>query len=83
MGYDAFHLVDQLVTQPLQVVLAGREGVTGSYQAGQTLWQMAPNPIDLMVVEGAGHYEMYDVPEYVDRAVDRLASFFGEHLAAR
>jgi fermentation-respiration switch protein FrsA (DUF1100 family) len=44
---------------------------------------MAPNPVDLMVVEGAGHYEMYDVPEYVDRAVDRLASFFGEHLAAR
>ena len=83
MGYDAFHLVDQLVTQPLQVVLAGREGVTGSYQAGQRLWQMAPNPIDLMVVEGAGHYEMYDVPEYVDRAVDRLASFFGEYLAER
>jgi fermentation-respiration switch protein FrsA (DUF1100 family) len=83
MGYDAFHLVDQLVTQPLQVVLAGREGVTGSYQAGLRLWQMAPNPIDLMVVDGAGHYEMYDVPEYVDRAVDRLASFFGEHLAAR
>lgn len=83
MGYDAFHLVDQLLTQPLQVVLAGREGVTGSYQAGLRLWQMAPNPVDLMVVEGAGHYEMYDVAEYVDRAVDRLSSFFGEHLAAR
>jgi fermentation-respiration switch protein FrsA (DUF1100 family) len=83
MGYDAFHLVDQLVTQPLQVVLAGREGVTGSYQAGLTLWQMAPTPVDLMVLEGAGHYEMYDVPEYVDRAVDRLAGFFGEYLAER
>lgn len=83
MGYDAFHLADQLLTQPLQVIVAGREGVTGSYQAGMSLWRMAPNPVDLMVVEGAGHYEMYDVPEYVDRAVHRLATFFGEHLAAR
>ncbi len=80
MGYDAFHLVDQLLTQPLQVILAGRTGVTGSYEAGMRLWRLAPNAVDLMVIEGAGHYEMYDVPEYVDRAVDRLASFYGRYL---
>ncbi|CAN5122721.1 alpha/beta hydrolase [soil metagenome] len=81
LGYDAFHLVDQLLTQPLQVIVAGRKGVTGSYEAGMRLWQLAPNGVDLMVVEGAGHYEMYDVPEYVDQAVDRLATFYEEHLA--
>ena len=83
LGYDAFRLVDQLMTQPLQVIIAGRRGVTGSFEAGLRLWQMAPNPVDLLIVEGAGHYEMYDVPEYVDRAVDRLAHFFCEHRAAR
>ncbi|MFJ5841593.1 hypothetical protein ACIQGO_33450 [Streptomyces shenzhenensis] len=82
IGYDAFHLVDQLLTQPLQVILAGRKGITGSYEAGMKLWDMAPNPVDLMIVEGAGHYEMYDVPEYVDQAVDRLADFYEQHLAA-
>lgn len=80
MGFDAFHLVDQLLTQPLQVILAGRKGVTGSYEAGMKLWQLAPNPVDLLIVEGAGHYEMYDVPEYVDQAVGRLADFYREHL---
>ncbi|WP_394619386.1 alpha/beta hydrolase [Lentzea sp. JNUCC 0626] len=80
IGYDAFHLVDRLMTQPLQVVLAGRVGNTGSYEAGMRLWKLAPNPVDLMVVEGAGHYEMYDVPEYVDAAVDRLAAFYSHHL---
>ncbi|MEV0890936.1 alpha/beta hydrolase [Promicromonospora sp. NPDC050262] len=80
LGYDAFHLVDQLMTQPLQVVLAGRIGTTGSYESGMQLWKLAPNPVDLMVVEGAGHYEMYDVPEYVDAAVDRLAGFYTDHL---
>ncbi len=80
MGYDAFHLVDQLLTQPLQVVVGGRRGSTGSYEAGMRLWELAPNPVDLLVVEGAGHYDMYDVPEYVDQAVDRLARFYGDHL---
>lgn len=80
LGYDAFHLVDQLMTQPLQVVLAGRRGNTGSYESGMRLWELAPNPVDLMVVDGAGHYEMYDVPEYVDAATERLAAFYTEHL---
>ncbi|MEV7864600.1 alpha/beta hydrolase [Streptomyces sp. NPDC088124] len=80
LGYDAFHLVDQLLTQPLQVILAGRVGNTGSYEAGMQLWKMAPNPVDLMVIEGAGHYEMYDEPAYVDAAVERLVTFYVNNL---
>jgi uncharacterized protein len=80
LGYDAYHLVDQLMTQPLQVILAGRKGNTGSYESGMRLWELAPNPVDLMVVEDAGHYEMYDEPEYVDKAVDRLTDFYTANL---
>lgn len=80
LGYDAYHLVDPLMTQPLQVILAGRIGNTGSYESGTQLWKLAPNPVDLMVIEGAGHYEMYDEPEYVDAAVDRLVDFYSVHL---
>lgn len=80
LGFDAYHLVDQLMTQPLQVIIAGRRGNTGSYESGLRLWELAPNPIDLLVIEGAGHYEMYDVPEHVDAAVARLVEFYSEHL---
>lgn len=80
LGYDAYHLVDPLMTQPLQVVLAGRRGNTGSYESGMRLWHMAPDPVDLMVTEGAGHYEMYDEPEYVEAAAARLADFYRSHL---
>jgi uncharacterized protein len=80
LGYDAYHLVDQLMTQPLQVILAGRVGNTGSYESGMQLWKLAPNPVDLMVIDGAGHYEMYDEPEYVDAAVDRLVGFYSDNL---
>jgi len=80
LGYDAFPLVDQLLSQPLQVIVAGRRGSTDQYETGMALWDMAPNPVDLLVVDGAGHYEMYGVPRYVDQAVARLLAFYDEHL---
>lgn len=80
LGYDAFHLVDQLLTQPLQVIIAGRKGNTGQYESGIKLWELAPNPVDLLVIKGAGHYEMYDEPVYIDQAIERLALFYSDHL---
>lgn len=80
LGFDAYHLVDPLMTQPLQVILAGRRGTTRQYESGMALWRTAPNPVDLMVVKDAGYYEMYDVPEYVDAAVERLARFYTSYL---
>jgi uncharacterized protein len=80
LGYDAFHLVDELLTQPVQVVVGGRIGTTGSYADGHLLWERAPHKEELVVVEGAGHYDMYDKPQYVDQAVRTLESFYGKHL---
>lgn len=80
LGYDAYHLVDQLLTQPLQVIIAGRKGNTGQYESGMKLWELAPNAVNLLVIEGAGHYEMYDEPAYVDQAVERLTAFYRDHL---
>lgn len=79
-GFDAFHLVDQLLTQPVQVIVGGRRGNTGQYEAGVELHRLAPHTGDLIVIDGAGHYEMYDEPRYVDEAVGHLAAFFHEHL---
>jgi fermentation-respiration switch protein FrsA (DUF1100 family) len=81
LGYDAFNLVDELLTQPLQVIVGGRLGTTFSYSDGLTLWEKAPNAKDFHVIEGAGHYEVYDEPKYVAEAVATLDAFFREHLA--
>jgi pimeloyl-ACP methyl ester carboxylesterase len=53
---------------------------TGSDESGMRLWELAPDPVDLLVIEGAGHYEMHDEPEYVDTAVARLADFYWDDL---
>ncbi|GAB2557598.1 alpha/beta hydrolase [Spirosoma aerophilum] len=83
MGFDAFHLVGELLTQPLQVIVGGRLGNTFSFSDGQQLWEQAPNKKDFMVIEGAGHYELYDVAQYVDQAIDKLDGFYKEYLVTR
>ena len=80
IGYDAFHLVGELLTQPLQVIVGGRIGTTGSYHDGLLLCERARNARDLLVIDGAGHYDLYDKPEYVDQAVDRLTAFYQDSL---
>lgn len=80
MGFDAFHLVEQLLVQPVLVIVGGRRGVTKSYEDGEELQRRASNSEDLVVIDGAGHYQMYDRPEYVEQAADRLAEFFERTL---
>ncbi len=81
LNFDAFHLVPELLTQPLQVIVGGKRGNTGQYEAGKQLFELSPAAEkDLFVVEGAGHYDMYYKPQYVAKAVDRLAKFYSKHL---
>lgn len=80
IAFDAFHLVEELLTQPLQVVVGDRVGRFGSYRDGYELFRRATGRKDLLVIEGASHYDLYDVPQYVGQAVDRLADFFDENL---
>ncbi len=82
LGYDAFHLAEELLTQPVQVIVAGRLGTTFSFGDGKMLQERARNSEEFYIIEEAGHYEMYDMPSYVDQAVSRLALFFDKYLAA-
>lgn len=83
LGFDAFHLVPELLTQPLQVIVGGRRGSTGQYEAGERLYGLSPAvEKEFVVIEGAGHYDLYYKPEYVDPAVEHLAPFYARHLGA-
>lgn len=80
MAFDAFHLVEELLTQPLQLVVGNRIGAFGSYEEGRRLFARATCKKDLLVVEGASHYDLYDRAEYVDQAVAKLGTFYAENL---
>jgi uncharacterized protein len=81
LGFDAFHLAEHLLTQPLQVIVGSIPGGFGSYRDGFELFDRArSNKKNIFVVEGASHYDLYDKPEYVDQAVKKLEAFYKENL---
>lgn len=76
-GFDAFHLVEDLLTQPLLIV-AGSEASTLWYST--ELYSRARSNKKLFLVQGSAHMDLYDVPEYMNKAIAEIASFFTEHL---
>lgn len=80
-SWDAFHLAEQLLTQPLQIVVGGVPGGFGSYRAGFDLFDRARSAKkNIHVVEGATHYDLYDKAEAVAEAMSKLDPFFKENL---
>ncbi|HPQ96885.1 MAG: alpha/beta hydrolase [Thiothrix sp.] len=78
--YDAFNMAETFLTQPL-LVIAG--SVAQSLWMSEDLMQRAGSPDkQLYLVEGSNHMKLYDIPEYVNEAVEQLIAFFRKHLSA-
>lgn len=81
LTFDAFHLADVLLTQPLQMVVGDVQGAFGSFRDGQELYEKAASEIkDLYILEGVSHYDLYDRPEPVKAAVEKLVDFYKNNL---
>lgn len=78
LAFSVFTLIPDLLTQPL-LLIAGSIADTKIFS--DQAYALSNGPKELFVVEGATHIALYDVPEYVDQAVAKLASFFG-HLSS-
>ena len=79
MGWDAFHLADVLLTQPLMVAVGDKVGGFGAYRDGcQIIGRAASKKKELVVVQGASYYDLYDKPEPVRQALAKLIPFYKE-----
>jgi fermentation-respiration switch protein FrsA (DUF1100 family) len=75
LAFSTFQLIPTLLTQPMLLV-AGSIADTKVFS--DQAYALSNGPKELFVIDGATHIALYDVPEYVDQAVTRLASFFKE-----
>ncbi|MBO9648151.1 MAG: alpha/beta hydrolase [Variovorax sp.] len=81
IGWDAFHLCETLLTQPLMVVVGDKVGAFGAYRDGcEIIGRAASKKKELVVVEGWSHYDLYDKPEPVGKALAKLVPFYRENL---
>lgn len=81
IGWDAFHLAETLLTTPMIVVMGDKPGGFGAYRDGQEIYgRAASKHKELVVVENTSHYELYDQPGPVGKALERLVPFFRQHL---
>lgn len=73
--WNAFHLAEKLLIQPLQTILGGGEaGRLRVVQQGPIREKEHPRRA------GATHYDLYDKLDCVDQAVPKLKAFYGENL---
>lgn len=76
-AFDAFHLAELLLTQPLHIVVGDKVGAFGSYRDGFELFgKAASKQKSIQIVQGASHYDLYDVPEYTAQALAEIIPFF-------
>lgn len=81
LGWDAFHLSDQLLDQPLLIVIGDRQGAFGAYRDGQEIYDRAVSTDKhLLELEGVSHYDLYDRPEGAGEALKTIIPFFAGKL---
>lgn len=80
--FDAFHLFDQLLTLPLQIIVGSKPGSFGSIKDGQALYNRAASANkNLVVMDGASRFDMYDNPKYVEPAIEKFSEFYHKYLS--
>jgi uncharacterized protein len=63
------------------VVVGDKVGAFGAYRDGsEIIGRARSEKKELVVVEGWSHYDLYDKPEPVAKALEKLIPFYKEHL---
>lgn len=77
MAFFPFEQIETISPRPL-LLIAGSEAETLYFS--QNAYEKAKDPKELFILPGASHFDMYDKPQYVTPAVEKLAEFFGKNL---
>lgn len=76
--FEAFHLMDELLTQPLLMVVGSKSDAL--YVSVRAIERAASKIKELYLIDGATHIDMYDRQPYVDEAIGKITSFLISNL---
>ena len=75
--FDAYEFIPQYLDRPF-LIIAGSEA--GSLWQSKIAYDMANEPKELCIMEGAGHFDFYNNAHYIDKATEKMAKFFAVSL---
>lgn len=68
----------ELISPRPVLLIAGERAETRRFS--EAAYAKAQQPKELLIIPGASHFDLYDKPQYVTPAVDKMAEFFGKYL---
>lgn len=71
--FSVFDYLSDFLTQPL-LLIAGSEADTKFFS--EQAYDLAKGDKELFIIDGATHIALYDVPEYVEKATNKMVEFF-------
>lgn len=74
--YPLEHMAD-ISPRPV-LLIAGEKAETRKFS--QQAYDNAKQPKELTIIPGASHFDLYDKPQFVNPAVEKLAAFFSKNL---
>lgn len=77
LAFEAFANIETFLTQPILVMVGSK---AGSRWQGEEIYKKAKSKKELMVIDGATHMDLYDIPKYVEQVVEKTTIFFAENL---
>jgi fermentation-respiration switch protein FrsA (DUF1100 family) len=79
VNYHAFDQADLISPRPA-LYIAG--SIADSKYYSEEAYNKSAEPKELFLVEGASHIDLYDKPEFVNPVVEKLDTYFTQHLSA-
>ncbi|RJF35718.1 alpha/beta hydrolase [Pseudoalteromonas gelatinilytica] len=82
LTWDAFAFAETLMTQPMMAVIGQKVGAFGAYRDGKEIYgkSFASKDRQLVELEEWSHYDLYDNPEPVALAMQKILPFLTKHL---
>lgn len=77
LEFYPFGMIEFMSPRPL-LLIAGSKAQTLYFS--ERAYELAKDPKELYIIDGAKHFDLYDKEPYVTEAVDKLAGFFHTYL---
>ncbi len=77
LAFEAFANIETFLTQPILVIVGNK---AGSRWQGEEIYAKAKSKKELVVIDGATHMDLYDIPKYVNQVSKNMHTFFSKNL---